>query len=87
LAARDAGRGAALLRGIDWGSERVLAQTHERAAAAGLRLAELGAWHDVDDAADLAALRRRLRSAEEAALTELRDELDRRLGPLQPYRA
>ncbi|MEM0915422.1 MAG: DUF2064 domain-containing protein, partial [Planctomycetota bacterium] len=89
LAARSADRGAALLRGIDWGSERVLDQTRAAAAAAGLRLSELDAWHDVDDADDLAALRRRLANtaatadpAADPALSTLRSALDTALGPL-----
>ncbi|MEM9253172.1 MAG: DUF2064 domain-containing protein [Planctomycetota bacterium] len=84
LAARSADRGAALLRGIDWGSERVLGQTRAAAAGAGLRLAELDAWHDVDDADDLAALRRRLADADataDPALAELAAALDTALRP------
>lgn len=84
LIAAGAERGAALLEGIDWGSERVHRQTHDRAAAAGLRCVDLPAWHDVDDIADLTAMRRRLIAATEPALVELRAGLDNRLGPLRP---
>ena len=41
---------------VDWGTERVLAQTRERACAARLRLAELAARRDVDFPEDLEAL-------------------------------
>ena len=60
-----------LLKGIDWGSERVHAQTHAAARAAGLPLVDLPPWHDVDDAADLAALRGRLAGVDPAAEPEL----------------
>lgn len=66
----------ALLRGIDWGSARVYDQTRAAAARAGLRLAELPRWPDVDTPADLAALRDRLARAREPALRRLRDRLD-----------
>ncbi|MCA1615848.1 MAG: TIGR04282 family arsenosugar biosynthesis glycosyltransferase [Acidobacteria bacterium] len=41
---------------IDWSTERVLAQTIERAAECGLGVGLLPAWYDVDDAATLARL-------------------------------
>ena len=41
---------------VDWGTERVLAQTRERACAARLRLLELAALRDVDCPEDLEAL-------------------------------
>ena len=41
---------------VDWGTDRVLAQTRERACAARLRLLELAARRDVDRAEDLEAL-------------------------------
>ena len=50
----------ALLRGIDWGTATVYDQTRLVAASAELAWAELPRWFDVDDADDLAALRRRL---------------------------
>ena len=50
------GRCTALFAGVDWGSERVLAQTRERAGTAGLRLLELEARQDVDRPEDLKAL-------------------------------
>jgi uncharacterized protein len=45
-----------LFERIDWSTERVLAQTVERAREAGLGVALLPAWYDVDDAATLARL-------------------------------
>ena len=45
-----------LFDGIDWGSDRVLAQTLARAASAGLRVATLPYWYDVDTAAGVARL-------------------------------
>jgi rSAM/selenodomain-associated transferase 1 len=45
-----------LFHGIDWGTDRVLAQTRARAAALGLHLMELDAWYDVDRPEDLRRL-------------------------------
>lgn len=45
-----------LFAGVDWGSERVLAQTRERARDARLRLLEHAARRDVDRPEDLEAL-------------------------------
>ena len=45
-----------LFREVDWGTDRVLAQTRERARAARLRLLELAARRDVDRPEDLEAL-------------------------------
>ena len=50
-----------LFAGVHWGSERVLAQTRERARAAGLRLLELETRQDVDRPEDLEALNGLLR--------------------------
>ena len=47
---------AALFEGVAWGTGQVMAQTRERAAAAGLRWAELEAVADIDEAADLVHL-------------------------------
>lgn len=41
---------------IDWSTEAVLAQTRERASAAGLQMADLPPWHDLDTVDDLLAL-------------------------------
>lgn len=41
---------------ITWSSETVAAETRARCAAAGLRLAELDTWYDIDDPAALARL-------------------------------
>jgi rSAM/selenodomain-associated transferase 1 len=49
-----------LFAGIDWSTERVAAQTRAAAHRRGLALAELAAWHDVDDPASLAQLLRDL---------------------------
>jgi len=65
-----------LITGIDWGTADVYHQTQRRAADAGLKLMALPAWHDVDDLADLAALRRRIASATDPALVQLRTTLD-----------
>ena len=47
-----------LFDGIDWGTERVLKQTLAAAANAGLDVALLDRWADVDEAADLTRLMR-----------------------------
>lgn len=46
----------ALFEGVTWSTGRVLAQTRERAAAAGLRVAELPPVADIDEPADLVHL-------------------------------
>lgn len=46
----------ALFEGIAWSTDRVMAQTRERAAAAGLRTAELPPVADIDEPSDLAHL-------------------------------
>ena len=50
-----------LFADVDWGTERVLAQTREHARTAGLRLLELDARQDVDRPTDLKALNGLLR--------------------------
>lgn len=52
LARRDAG----LFRGIDWSTDRVLGQTLERAATAGMRVTLMPGHDDVDVPADLLRL-------------------------------
>ncbi len=52
-----------LFEAIDWSTERVLAQTLERAAALGLRVHLLPPWRDRDTAADLDHLRVHLQTA------------------------
>ena len=47
---------AHLFEDIDWSTNRVAAQTRERARALGLELLELPAWYDVDDRDGLARL-------------------------------
>jgi uncharacterized protein len=49
-----------LFEQIDWSTERVLAQTLERAQEIGLEAGLLPTWYDVDDAATLDRLRREL---------------------------
>jgi len=51
-------RMADLFTGVDWGSDRVLAQTRDRLAAAGLKWQELATLWDVDRPPDLARLTR-----------------------------
>lgn len=46
-----------LFEGIDWSTDRVCAQTLDRAAELGLPVELLPAWYDVDDAAALRRLR------------------------------
>lgn len=46
----------ALFAGVAWSTGQVLAQTRQRAAAAGLRLVELPALSDIDEPADLVQL-------------------------------
>ncbi len=45
-----------LFEGVAWSTDRVMAQTRERAVAAGLRISELPAVADIDEPADLAHL-------------------------------
>jgi hypothetical protein len=49
-----------LFERIDWSTERVFAQTLERAREIGLPAELLPTWYDVDDAATLERLRREL---------------------------
>jgi rSAM/selenodomain-associated transferase 1 len=51
-----------LFERIDWSTERVLAQTLERAREIGLQAELLPTWYDVDDGATLERLRRELLS-------------------------
>ncbi|MCP4541221.1 MAG: glycosyltransferase [Chloroflexi bacterium] len=46
-----------LFQGIEWSTERVTAQTLDRAKALGLNVALLPSWYDVDTATDLDRLR------------------------------
>jgi glycosyltransferase A (GT-A) superfamily protein (DUF2064 family) len=56
-----------LFVGVAWSTERVLAETLERAARAGRRLAVLAPWYDVDTMADLRRLAAELRVTEAGA--------------------
>ena len=67
----------ALLGNIDWGSGNVYHQTCSAARRAGLSLATLPCWHDVDEPIDLLALRQRLETARDPPLLRLRDRLRR----------
>jgi len=55
---------AALFEGVDWSTERVLAQTRERLRAAGLRWHELPALWDVDTPDDWQRLQQALRGGD-----------------------
>lgn len=66
----------ALLRRIDWGTRSVYDQTCSRADEAGLDLAALPVWDDVDLPDDLLALRRRLATCDDPALELLRARID-----------
>jgi rSAM/selenodomain-associated transferase 1 len=76
----------ALFVDVPWGGPRVTATTRARAAAAGIALAEIEPWYDVDDADGLARLRlelsttagRRRAPATAAALAALGDPEDAR---------
>ena len=56
-----------LFEDIDWSTERVAAQTRERAAEIGLEVVELPVWYDVDDAATLGSLCAELLGGETAS--------------------
>ena len=74
----------AVIRGIDWGSDRVYDQTRQRAAEAGLAVYALPRWYDVDRPSDVEALSRRLEerlgscpagSVDERALRRLAEQI------------
>ena len=69
-----------IFRGIDWGSPRVYHQTVLAVNRAGLSVARLPAWHDVDRLEDLTDLQTRLEAATETPLRDLRAELNRVCG-------
>jgi hypothetical protein len=60
---------AVLFQDIAWSTERVSAQTLQRAAEIGLEVALLPGWYDVDDAAGLARLARELNGTASPGLT------------------
>jgi rSAM/selenodomain-associated transferase 1 len=64
-----------LLHGIDWGGPAVYDETLARAAESGLPVNLLPPWTDVDEPADLDALRDRLRDQDEPALASLHERL------------
>jgi len=51
---------ASIFTRIDWSTDRVAAQTRERAAELGLELDELDTWYDVDEPASLIRLLREI---------------------------
>jgi len=64
-----------ILVGIDWGSSKVYHQTCKAIDHAGLRVVQLGSWHDVDEIEDLDQLAARLADATEPTLIQLRQRL------------
>jgi len=56
-----------LFEGVEWSSDRVFAQTLERARSAGLKVNILPAWFDVDTSSDLSRLALDLRDKKEMA--------------------
>ena len=72
----------ALLQGIDWGSSRVYHQINTAGTEAGLKMAHLPTWYDVDLPEDLAALRQRVRWSREPALIRLGQCLNQVCGPI-----
>ncbi len=69
-----------LLTSIDWGTSTVYHQTVTAASQAGLSVATLPLWHDVDQPADLTRLHDRLHDATEAAFVRLRSRLSKVLN-------
>jgi rSAM/selenodomain-associated transferase 1 len=58
---------AHLFTGISWSTDQVAAQTRARAREAGIEMAELPPWYDVDDPAALDRLRRALATPDHLA--------------------
>lgn len=68
---------AAALEDMPWGTGSMACLTRRRASDAGLTVAELPLWYDVDDVADLQALHVRLAAAhDDPALERLMRRLD-----------
>eukprot|EP00187_Rhodella_violacea_P007676 CAMPEP_0174910994 /NCGR_PEP_ID=MMETSP0167-20121228/74869_1 /TAXON_ID=38298 /ORGANISM="Rhodella maculata, Strain CCMP736" /LENGTH=85 /DNA_ID=CAMNT_0016155399 /DNA_START=60 /DNA_END=317 /DNA_ORIENTATION=+ len=63
-----------LFEGVEWGTERVLAQTLARAEAMGLRVRLLQTLRDVDDVADLEVWNRCCRSEWRVEVAGLAEE-------------
>lgn len=61
-----------LFQGVEWSTERVLAQTLARAEEAGLNVVLLPPWYDVDTPADLDSLRSELATLQAEALPHTR---------------
>jgi uncharacterized protein len=69
---------APLLAPMAWSTPDVLAETRRRAERSGIRLIEIGAWYDIDEAADLERITGDAAApavATRAALAELRGSL------------
>lgn len=65
-----------IFAGLPWSTDRLLELTRARLEAAGCSWSELPEWYDVDDAEDLAELRRELGQAvDDAALARLAGRL------------
>ncbi len=62
-----------VLEAIDWGSDLVYDQTCKRAMEAGLSMAQLKLWYDVDRQKDLACLRSRLQKIGDRSLDDEKD--------------
>ena len=60
---------------IDWGTPAVYDQSHRNARDAGLPLADLPPWHDVDTPDDLQRLRDRLTETSDPSLQQLANQL------------
>ncbi len=73
-----------LFTGVAWSTPLVMAQTMERARAAGLTVGLLPSWYDVDTAADLVRLRAELSLLPPAALPNTRRVLADRHGARAP---
>ena len=74
----------ALFTAMPWSTPRVLAETERRARAAGLALARLPGWFDVDTAADLGRLRASLARGEGAPAPATRALLEAWAAPAPP---
>jgi glycosyltransferase A (GT-A) superfamily protein (DUF2064 family) len=72
-----------LFEQIDWSTERVFAQTKERAAELGLQVHELASGLDVDDRASLEKLKRELFQRAETPARDVAVETRKFLEKLQ----
>ena len=65
-----------LLNNIDWGTDRVYHQSLAAAQEAGLKVAQLPQWYDVDRPDDVEALCLRIQQSTDMTLISLRKQLD-----------